>query len=63
MKHFAILAALALLVYFCWHYTPRRTKFFVKDFLERHALKVIAIWVALGAGLFFAAHNGSINIL
>ena len=63
MKHFVLLIAVLLLAYFGWHYTPFRTKFFVKDFLVRHALKVIAIWVGLWAALFFAAHNGSVNIL
>jgi hypothetical protein len=63
VKHFILLIVLALLAYFGWQYTPNRTKFFIKDFLVRHALKVIAIWVGLWAGLFFAVHNGSINIL
>lgn len=63
MKHLVLLVALMLLVYFGWQYTPFRTKFFIKDFLLRHAGAVITIWVGLWAGLFFAVHNGSINIL
>ena len=63
MKHLVLLIVLALLAYFGWHYTPIRTKFFIKEFLVRHALAVIAIWFGLWVGLFFAAHNGSINIL
>jgi len=63
VKHFILLLTLLVLVYLGWQYTPFRTKFFVKDFLLRHAGVVIAIWFGLWAGLFFAAHNGSINIL
>lgn len=63
MKHFILLIVLALLVYFGWQYTPYRTKFLIKDFLVRHAFKVIAMWIALWAGVFFASQNGSLNIL
>ena len=63
MKHLLLLGFLVLLAYFVWQYTPSRNKFFVKEFLKRHAPKLIAIWVALWGGVFLAANNGSINIL
>ncbi len=63
MKHFIMLITIALLIYFGWHYLPSRPKFFVKAFLERHAIKIILIWVLFWGALFLAAHNGSINIL
>lgn len=63
MKHFILLLALLVAGYFLWQYIPPRAKFFIGDFLRRHAMVIIAIWIALWAGLFFAVHNGSINIL
>lgn len=63
MKHLVLITILLLLAYFGWQYTPSRNKFFVKEFLKRHAFKLIAIWVALWGGVFLAATNGSINIL
>jgi len=63
VKHVILLLVLLVAGYFGWHYTPPRAKFFIKDFVLRHAATIIAIWLGLWAGLFFAAHNGSINIL
>jgi hypothetical protein len=63
VKHFILLLILLVVGYFLWQYIPPRMKFFVGEFVRRHALIIIAIWVGLWAGLFFAAHNGSINIL
>lgn len=63
MKHFILLLILLVAGYFLWQYIPPRTKFFVGDFVRRHAMAFIAIWIALWVGVFFAAHNGSINIL
>lgn len=63
MKHFVLLTVLLVVVYFGWHYTPSRVKFFIKDFVLRHAGVIITIWVGLWFGLFYAAHNGSISII
>ena len=63
MKHLILLLIVLVAVYFGWQYTPSRAKFFIKEFLSRHAGAVTLIWVSLWGALFFAAHNGSINIL
>jgi hypothetical protein len=63
MKHFILLLVLLVFVYFGWQYTPFRAKFFIKSFVLKHAFAFFAIWIILWIGVFFAANNGSINIL
>jgi hypothetical protein len=63
MKHFVLLLTLLIFAYIGWQYTPFRAKFFIKGFIAKHAIVIIAIWFVLWGGVFFAASNGSINIL
>ena len=63
MKHVILVLVLLVVVYFGWHYTPFRAKFFIKSFFAKHAFAFFAIWTILWGGVFFAANNGSINIL
>lgn len=61
MKHFILLFAISMFLYFAWQYAGFPVKFKIKQFVKKHGIFVLSVFVVLLCGFLGVFYTNSIN--